>query len=79
MTPLMYRRGAKELFGLRGSTNLKNIPTNSLGEGIMEEWVLLVWILQINLFAIEHENKGQIPFLDTSVSRHSLQETNTHR
>ena len=37
MTPLMYRRDAKELYGLSGSTNLKNIPTESSGQGIMED------------------------------------------
>ena len=46
---LMYGSDAKELYGLRGCTNLKNIPTNSSGEGIMTEWVLFVWILLINL------------------------------
>ena len=49
MTPLMYERDAMELYGLGGSTNLKNIPTNSSGEGIMEDRVLLVLILWINL------------------------------
>jgi len=45
----MNGRDAKKLYGLRGSTDLKNIPTNSLGEGIMEEQVLLVWIF-VNKF-----------------------------
>ena len=49
MTPLMYGRDTKELYGLGGSTNLKNISTNSLGKGIMEDRVLLVLILWINL------------------------------
>ena len=33
VTPLMYGRDAKEFYGLKGSTNLKTIPTNSAGEG----------------------------------------------
>ena len=49
MTPLMYGRDAKELYGLGGSTNLKHIPTSSSGEGIMEDRILLVLTLWINL------------------------------
>ena len=49
VTPLMYGKDAKELYGLGGSTNLKNIPTSSSGEGIMEDRGLLVLILWINL------------------------------
>ena len=44
MTPLIYSNDAKELrdMGGGGSTNLKNIPTNSSEEGTVEDWVFLV-------------------------------------
>jgi len=46
VTPLMYARDAKELYGSRASTKFERyIPTNSSGEGIVEDQFLLVWIL----------------------------------
>ena len=33
--PLMYGKTAKPRYGIGGSTQLKNIPTNSSGDGVV--------------------------------------------